>query len=35
MVRPPVPSVSPLLSVGLNEESASTQDFTEAYSVKR
>ena len=31
----PLPSASPLLSVGLNDESASTQDFSEAYDVQR
>jgi hypothetical protein len=31
----PAPSVSPLLSMGLNEESASTQDFSEAYNIQK
>lgn len=31
----PAPSVSPLLSDGLNEESASVQDFTDAYEIER
>lgn len=30
----PLPSSSPLLSDGLNEEPASTKDFTEAYTIK-
>ena len=31
----PTPSVSPVLSMGLNDESPSTKDFSEAYVVKR
>jgi hypothetical protein len=31
----PVPSVSPLLSAGLNEESGSEQDFSEVYDVAK
>jgi hypothetical protein len=31
----PLPSASPLLSEGLNDESASTQDFTEVYTIKK
>lgn len=31
----PAPSVSPLLSEGLNQESASVQDFTDVYEIER
>jgi hypothetical protein len=31
----PLPSASPLLSEGLNDEAASTQDFTEVYTIKK
>jgi hypothetical protein len=31
----PAPHVSPLLSVGLNEEDKSTQDFTNAYTIEK
>lgn len=31
----PMPTTSPLLSEGLNEEAASTRDFTEAYTIKK
>ena len=30
----PIPGALPLLSMGLNQESASTQDFTQAYTIK-
>jgi hypothetical protein len=30
-----MPDVSPLLSTGLNDESASVQDFSEAYEVQK
>jgi hypothetical protein len=31
----PLPSVSPLLSAGLNDEAASQQDFSEAYEIEK
>jgi hypothetical protein len=31
----PMPAVSPLLSAGLNDEAASSQDFSEAYEVQK
>jgi hypothetical protein len=31
----PMPGVSPLLSTGLNDESASKQDFSETYEVQK
>jgi hypothetical protein len=31
----PMPDASPLLSTGLNDENASTQDFSEAYEVQK
>jgi hypothetical protein len=31
----PMPTVSPLLSAGLNDEAASSQDFSEAYEVEK
>jgi hypothetical protein len=31
----PAPDVSPLLSMGLNEEDKSTQDFTDAYTIEK